>query len=138
MTVATIGRVLCFAALLSSCSDRPTKVFDSGSPHRTNRVRVEQREYGGAYGRHSFDVFLVDGSDASKLVTAHANQGQFSLIWVDDYRLIVRACHGNVLFLKSNQTLSKALASNDYERVAFYTQPVTMDGVSVNGRKVCP
>ena len=138
MKRVTSGGALWFVALLGSCSGGPTKVYDSWSPRHLNRVRVEQSEYGGAYGGESYDVSLIDGNDQSKLITVHASQAQFSLIWIDDYRLIVRACHGNVLFLASNRILSKALQSNDYDHLTFYTQPVTMDGVSANGRKVCP
>jgi hypothetical protein len=134
----TQSLLLCWVALLGSCSDTPSKVYEAWSPHHINRVRVEQGEYGGGAGAESFDVYLLDGGDASQLVSVHSYLENFSLIWVDDYHLVVRACHGNVLSLKSNDILAKSLSSNDYTHTVFYTQPVTIKGVTVDGREVCP
>jgi hypothetical protein len=136
MRVRATSGILCLAALIASCSDEPARVFDSWSPNHTNRVRIEQRQLGGGYGGETYDVSLVDGNHASKLVSV-AHPHAFSLIWLDDYHLVVRACGGDVQFLKSMHVLSKSLNSNDYDHIAFYVQPITIEGVSVSGHNIC-
>jgi len=99
-------------------------------------IEVKSTLYGGGYGGHQYDVRIVDGS-SSRSVFNGTSPTKLKIFWKDDYSIIVAVCGGNVKNVMSNYVIEKSVDQNDFDHVAFYTQPVTMAGLEFDGQTIC-
>jgi hypothetical protein len=99
-------------------------------------IEVKSSMYGGGYGGHEYDVRIVEGSSSS-LVFTGTSPTKLKILWKNDYSIIVAACGGNVKDVVSNYVIQKSVDNNDFDHVAFYTQPVTMAGLEFDGQAIC-